>query len=404
MRRLGIVLFGMVAAAGISMAARAQETNLLALGEGTLPVVEAPCYGGWPAANMLDDTPNSGWASEDGTIARNVFVFETVKPVILDAFEFDTASIDGDGRGAKDITVEVSATSKSAGFEQVLKASLADRKNGQRFAASKKIAGRWIRLTLINNHGDERYSELMGFRGYGSSAGAAEAIAPITGTYRTSYGDFHVRQQGTAITGCYEDHEGLFDGTLEGRVAKLTWTENKGTSHGPAFFVFSPDGKSFRGYWWYDSDKGKQPAGDWEGTRISDSVGGCPHWSGSVEGQLKKDLAASGRARLYGILFDTDSARIRPESKPTLDEVVRLLSSEPKWSLTIEGHTDATGTASHNQTLSEQRASSVKEYLVEKGIDAKRLTAVGFGQSKPVADNATELGRAQNRRVELVRR
>ena len=113
---------------------------------------------------------------------------------------------------------------------------------------------------------------------------------------------------------------------------------------------------------------------------------------------------ATGRARLYGILFDTDSAHLRPESLPTLDEVVRLLSGEPSWFLVIEGHTDSTGTAAHNQTLSEQRAGSVKGYLTGRGIAAARLTTAGFGQSKPVADNGTELGRAQNRRVELVKK
>lgn len=82
--------------------------------------------------------------------------------------------------------------------------------------------------------------------------------------------------------------------------------------------------------------------------------------------------------------------------------MVRVLSAEKSWSLTIEGHTDSTGTAVHNQALSEQRAVSVREYLVGKAVAAGRLSTVGFGQTNPVADNATELGRAQNRRVELV--
>ncbi len=68
--------------------------------------------------------------------------------------------------------------------------------------------------------------------------------------------------------------------------------------------------------------------------------------------------------RVYGILFDLDSAVIRGESKPVLDEVLRLLRGEPDWKLTIEGHTDSTGSDSHNQTLSLQRAEAVKAYLV----------------------------------------
>jgi len=392
--------------AGMALVSRgqvAQETNLLALGEGALPVIEAPSYGGWLPVNLIDDAPGSGWACPEGKIANNAFVFEMVAPATISAFEFDTGGIDGDGRGAKDVVVEMSAVSKDAGFEQVLQASLADRKDGQRFAASKSVQGSWVRLTIVNNHGDAAYTELMGFRGYGVKL-ATQPMGAISGTYQTSYNNFHIRQQGTAIMGCYEHDEGLFSGTVEGRVAKLTWTQGGGKSHGPALFVFMPDGKSFRGYWWYDTDKNKAVDGEWSGTRISAEVGGCPHWSGSVEGELKKDLAGTGRARLYGILFDTDSARLRPESLPTLDEVVRLMASEPSWSLTVEGHTDSTSTPAHNQTLSEQRAKSVQDYLISKGVSTSRLTSVGFGQSRPVADNATELGRAQNRRVELVKK
>jgi outer membrane protein OmpA-like peptidoglycan-associated protein len=336
-------------------------------------------------------------------VSGNVFVFELPVPGAPVRFEFDTASIDGANRGAKDVVVEVSAISAEAGFQPVLRTSLADMKDGQAFPASKRVEGRFVRLTIANNHGDPEYTELMGFRAFGPR-GATPPGAQVVGTFDTNYNRFHLRQQGAAISGCYEYNEGLFAGTVEGRVAKLTWTEAGGTARGPAVFLFSPDGRSFRGYWWADTDKGTAPAGEWTGDRASADAGGCPHWSGSVGGQLRKDLAAQGRARLYGILFDTDSARLKAESLPTLDEVVRLLAAEPAWSLVVEGHTDSTSTAAHNQTLSEQRAKSVLDYLTGKGVAASRLSAAGFGQSRPVADNATELGRAQNRRVELVRK
>lgn len=379
----------------------AEDTNLLALGDGTLPVVEPPSFGSWPAVHLIDDARRSGWACRDGEIADNVFVFEMAAPATINAFEFDTAAIDGNGRGAKEVTVEVSASSKEDGFRPVLQASLADRADKQRFTAQARVEGRFVRLTLVDNHGDPKWTELMGFRGYGNRTQSAPA-PDISGTYDTNYNKFHLRQQGTALGGCYEFKEGLFDGTVEGRVMKLVWTESNG--RGPAVFVFAPDGKSFRGYWWRDTDKDKAPTGDWNGTRSSSAVGSCPHWTGSVSGELHKGLAASGRVRLYGILFDTDSARIRSESLATLDEVTRMLTTESGWQILIEGHTDSSGAAGHNQTLSEQRAASVREYLVGKGIAATRLSTAGFGASKPVADNATELGRSQNRRVELVRR
>ena len=404
MRFKGTAIALWVGIALFSGGAQAQETNLLSLGEGPLPVVEPPSYGGWGPVNMLDDSPGSAWASANGHTGNNVFVFEMLTPATIDAFEFD-CTVDGKGRGAKDFTVEVSAGSRDAGFERVLQASLAEGKLGQRFAAARKVSGRWVRLTLVNNHGDPKYSELSGFRGYGLKPEApATATAPITGTYSTNYSDFHLRQQGTAISGCYEHKNGLFEGTIEGRLAKITWNESGGKKRGPAVFVFAPDSKSFQGFWWHDSDKGRKVDGDWSGKRTSGETGSCPHWSGSVGGELQRDLVTKGRARLYGILFDTDSARIRAESFPTLDEVARVLSDEKSWSLTIEGHTDSTGTPAHNQALSEQRANSVREYLTGTGVTAGRLTTIGLGQTKPVADNATELGRAQNRRVELVKR
>ena len=227
----------------------------------------------------------------------------------------------------------------------------------------------------------------------------------ISGTYDSDYSRFHVLQQGSALSGCYEYNFGILDGAIEGRVMRIGWREGeKGEMTGPAVMVFASDGRSFRGYFWHTGMEGGPPAGIWNGTKDTPEVGQCPHWTGSVEGELKKSLAQSGRARLYGILFDLDSSVIRPESRPVLDEVLALLQGEPGWGLTIEGHTDSSGTDAHNQTLSEQRAAAIKAYLVAGGIAESRLTTVGLGESRPVADNATEVGRALNRRVELVRR
>jgi OmpA-OmpF porin, OOP family len=119
---------------------------------------------------------------------------------------------------------------------------------------------------------------------------------------------------------------------------------------------------------------------------------------------LHDRLERDGRVATQGILFATNSARIRPESTPTLGEIARILRENPTLQLGIEGHTDAEGDDAHNQALSEQRAASVKAYLVEEHrIAAARLQTSGHGESKPVADNASPEGKQQNRRVELVR-
>jgi len=386
-------------------AAAADLVNMLSFQEGTLPVVEPSTYAAWTALNMLDDSNSSGWAAESGHTKNNVFVFELANaPATFERFEFDTERIDGDGRGARHVVIEVSPTGKDAGFVEVARGELADRGDGQKLAATKKVAGRWVRLTVADNHGDAEWVEVMGFRGYAARPPAAPPLA-VAGTFESDYGDFHLRQQGTALVGCYEHDGGLLEGSIEGRVMKLTWREDGGPEDkGPALMILAPDGKSFRGFWWSGDDVSSTGAGTWDGKWKSATVGTCPHWSGSVGGEVKKALSTSGRAVLHGILFDLDSATLRSESKPVLDEVVKLLASEPQWKLTIEGHTDASGAAAHNQSLSEQRAAAVKTYLVSQGVDAARLQTAGFGASKPVADNKSELGRAQNRRVELVKR
>lgn len=115
-------------------------------------------------------------------------------------------------------------------------------------------------------------------------------------------------------------------------------------------------------------------------------------------------LERDGRVATQGILFATNSDRIRPESTPTLEEIGEMLKSHPDLRLRIEGHTDSEGDEAHNQDLSDRRAAAVRSYLMAThGIAEARLEAAGLGESRPVGDNATPEGRQQNRRVELVR-
>jgi outer membrane protein OmpA-like peptidoglycan-associated protein len=102
-------------------------------------------------------------------------------------------------------------------------------------------------------------------------------------------------------------------------------------------------------------------------------------------------------------LYDSNSSYIRAEAYPLLDEVAIILEKNPEMEVEVQGHTDNTGSAKYNQWLSEKRAQRVKDYLVGKGVDPSRLEAKGYGLTLPVASNATEEGRAQNRRVELKR-
>jgi outer membrane protein OmpA-like peptidoglycan-associated protein len=104
---------------------------------------------------------------------------------------------------------------------------------------------------------------------------------------------------------------------------------------------------------------------------------------------------------LRGVHFDFDKADIRSDARPVLDEAIATLKREGTILIVAEGHTDSKGTDAYNQALSERRAKAVRDYLVHGGIAANRIEVQGFGESRPVASNATEDGRAQNRRVEL---
>jgi OOP family OmpA-OmpF porin len=119
--------------------------------------------------------------------------------------------------------------------------------------------------------------------------------------------------------------------------------------------------------------------------------------------EMLEALNKDGFIALY-INFDTGKSVIKPESQRIIEQIAALLKANPDLKVSIEGHTDNVGTPQSNKTLSEQRAQSVMNAVTALGIAGNRLSAVGWGQDKPVADNRTEEGRAKNRRVEIVKK
>lgn len=112
------------------------------------------------------------------------------------------------------------------------------------------------------------------------------------------------------------------------------------------------------------------------------------------DGSLKVNIPSA-------ISFDTNSYAIKPSFAPVLDQVAQTLTQHPELIAQVIGHTDSTGSPAYNQTLSQNRAQSVAGYLAQHGVAPERLAAEGRGQTQPIADNSTELGRSQNRRVEI---
>ena len=130
---------------------------------------------------------------------------------------------------------------------------------------------------------------------------------------------------------------------------------------------------------------------------VAVNVDGCPKAAPLF--QEKRDTLV-----LEGVHFDTGKATLTENSKTILDIVARSLTDWPEVKVEVGGHTDSTGSDKINNELSQRRAESVRAYLIERGIAPDRLTAKGYGKSKPIADNATKNGREKNRRVELKRR
>jgi outer membrane protein OmpA-like peptidoglycan-associated protein len=287
---------------------------------------------------------------------------------------------------------------------EIAHATLAQVKDGQKVVLAKPATGRYIRLTVLNGYGDTSFMELMDIEAFGTYL-KPPPDRDVTGTYDTDQGKLHLQQTGNSVVGCYEQSNGLVEtGVVEGRVLRFTWSSDEGAHQrwsGPAIMRFPDDGKGFIGRYWHGGAESNSVGSGWEGTFVTKDVGACPNWKPGNGNAVEAQLQRSGRARLYGILFDTDSDHLKAESKTTLDALVAAAHSQPTWRFSIEGHTDNVGTGPHNQTLSEKRAAAVKAYMVHAGIDGARLSTVGLGATRPVATNDTSIGRAQNRRVEV---
>ncbi|MEZ4810252.1 MAG: DUF5723 family protein [Allomuricauda sp.] len=144
---------------------------------------------------------------------------------------------------------------------------------------------------------------------------------------------------------------------------------------------------------------------DTDGDTLADIDDECPTVAGPVTNKGCPELTIEVQKQLNDyaktILFDTGKATIKPESVSTMVDIIQILNEYPNAKFTVEGHTDSVGSSESNQKLSEARANSVRDFLINEGIGGNRLTAIGYGEEKPIASNTTKIGRQQNRRVEI---
>ncbi len=154
---------------------------------------------------------------------------------------------------------------------------------------------------------------------------------------------------------------------------------------------------------------GCPPPKDTDGDGIPDNIDKCPNEPETFNGYQDEDgcpdevpaALKKFTGVIEGITFKTNSANITKKSYDVLDQAVKVLSDYPDTRIEISGHTDNVGKDEYNKELSQKRADAVKDYFVKRGIKAERLTAIGFGMEKPIADNKTSAGKAKNRRTEF---
>ncbi len=147
------------------------------------------------------------------------------------------------------------------------------------------------------------------------------------------------------------------------------------------------------------------PIPDTDGDGVNDEEDKCPTRPGPATNQgcpeIAKEVIEKINFAAKNVFYSTGSFKLLAKSNASLNEVAKLMTTDPSLMLDIDGHTDSQGSDTSNQTLSENRANSVRDYLIKKGIDGSRLKATGFGETKPIADNTTAAGRAKNRRTEM---
>jgi outer membrane protein OmpA-like peptidoglycan-associated protein len=242
-----------------------------------------------------------------------------------------------------------------------------------------------------------------------------------TTRYRFAFGYVHTIYEGGPESDIPEDDPLSFDGSDDGVSAAIGLERDFGKV--AAFRIDAVLDANFRGTlaeddtpdWHFGLEAGltlglggnRRADGDEDRDHIPDSKDLCPGTplGTTVDGDGCPILFAEGSTNvvLQGVHFEVDNDHLLPESRAALDQVAQGLLAHPIGRIEIQGHTDNTGDPVRNRELATARANVVRDYLVAKGVNPARLTAVGYGPDRPIDTNDTEAGRARNRRVELRR-
>jgi Sad1 / UNC-like C-terminal len=243
-------LLTVFAAAAVSAGAQAKETvspDLFSFSEGNR-ILQAPEGTGMSQMdssplNLIDDSAATDWTDAAG---EAVFVFELAELTELHRISFDTGGLNRNSKSAKEFVIEVSETSATKGFTEVLGGTLKMAKNGQSFSfkPEERPTAQWVRLTILNNYGDD-YQGFTGFHGYGKQLTQNANMTNLTGKYdgASGWGRINLTDSDAGVSGCYAYQSGEFEGAIKGRVLKLKMHQRENGDRLDGIFQLMPGNK-----------------------------------------------------------------------------------------------------------------------------------------------------------------
>lgn len=275
-------------------------------------------------------------------------------------------------------------------------------KYGRGFVSCRRRSERWGPPAAVRIEGGS-----YGFQIGGSSTDVFMLIMNEKGMKRLLSDKFTLGGEAAAAAGPVGRNASANTDVLM-RAEILSWSRSRGLFAGLSLegATLRPDGDANRDLYGRELSNQEILEGD-----VPTPRGGRPliaalnQYSGAVgkEEGVSESLQRRGRATLGAVHFETGKADITSDSEAALSDFAKTLTDNPTWNIRVEGYTDNRGNVDANRQLSEERAQAVVNWLTQHGIDRNRLTAKGYGQSRPVASNATDTGRQKNRRVEVVR-
>ena len=443
------VALGTLLIVGASTLAAQEVDNLARQSAGGHLVFFASQYdtGTWQAQHLIDGTPNNGWAGQSSGAQAIVLAFADDRLAEIHDILINPYTQEDKSNWVKDVEIQVSTTYPFRDFTSLGQFRLKNEGGGQLFSPPQPVQARYVKVVCLSNYGGA-YMEAGEIEVMGRLLPAAppaprwtELAAAERGGRVERFSSEYDNTNWAASNLLAPDGKGQWAGKSrdpqEVVIALPTLAEisdlavNNYAREAPKNWAreVTVEVSSTSSY------KDFRPVGKLSLPQVGDLhiltlarpveakyvklLFGSNHGGAYMEaarvrifhapppegGRIAAQLETTGRAVAREIHFAFNSAEILPESAGILNEIGGLLKAHAAWELIIEGHTDNVGGAPFNLQLSRQRAEAVKWWLVNRaGVGEARLTTVGYGQDRPVADNSTEVGRAQNRRVELVRK